>query len=381
MVRTLSPLLSIVLLSACSILGSEETSAEDGDVMAGCREALEWPFAQGSIWNMPIGADAQYVPAGITPPGAHGMTDDEDILILEPDAPTVPVFKHEVGWSSGDRCGGRTPEVLLRDAPIPDDFSTDPGYRGRTPNHGVAILLEDGVSIWQSQPFHRCGEGGPAVSQYVYPNETYHIRNDDGTRGAHGGSGLSAIGGTIRVGELLPGSTIMHALKVNLYAEKLLYYATDEPDGKAGFRWPAIRSDGYAERVYGGTNPVLQQGSLLALKPDFAVDELHTEPARIIARALRDYGGYVVDDTAWDVYALAVEWGPDGRVLDEFERAWGFPFSTNTKASCNDDGEECQWVRDIATIFTSLNVIDNNAPSTIGGGGAPRRPLAPDFCE
>lgn len=363
------------------MFGADEASSDDDVASGACRHALRWPYARSSIWNQSIGSEAAYVPAGIPAAGAYGMTEDEDILILEPDAPVVPVFKHNVGWSSGDRCGGRTSQVILNEAPIPASFSTDPGYRGRTPNHGVAILLADGVSVWQSQPFHRCGENGWAVSQFVYPDNTYHIRNDEGILGAHGGSGMSAIGGTIRVGELLPGSTIRHALKINLWAEKNLYYATDEADGKAGYRWPAARSDGYAADVYGGTNPALQMGSLLALRPDFSVDELRIEPARIIARALMDYGGYVVDDTYWDVYALSVEWGPSGRVVDEFQETWGFPFATATNASCASGSAECRWAQDMATIFSSLHVVDNNEASRIGGGGAPRRPPAPAFCE
>ena len=38
----------------------------------------------------------------------------------------------------------------------------------------------------------------------------------------------------------------------------------------------------------------LVMGSLLALKPDFDIAALSTEPAQILAQALKDYGGYVV---------------------------------------------------------------------------------------
>ena len=56
--------------------------------------------------------------------------------------------------------------------------------------------------------------------------------------------------------------------------------------------------------------------TLLALRPDFPVDALPSEPAKILARALRDYGAYVDDDTGWDVYALETQWGPDRRVVE-----------------------------------------------------------------
>jgi hypothetical protein len=42
-----------------------------------------------------------------------------------------------------------------------------------------------------------------------------------------------------------------------------------------------------------------------------------------------------------DVLQVA-EWGPDGRVVDEFRSAWGFPIETPVKATCSDAGRECQ---------------------------------------
>ena len=132
------------------------------------------------------------------------------------------------------------------------------------------------------------------VSQYRPPDD--NIITGDGIRGAHGGSGMSSIGGTIRLGELVPNGIIRHALKVNLYAQKYLAYNEDETPG---YRWPAIRADGYAnESTYGGPNPALEMGALLALLPNFDVNSLQTEPGRIIATAFINYGGYVVDDTA-----------------------------------------------------------------------------------
>jgi len=96
-----------------------------------------------------------------------------------------------------------------------------------------------------------------------------------------------------------------------------------------------------------------------------------TIPGKILARAFQKYGAYIVDDTAWDVYAIETEWSPNGRVLDEFENAWGFPFK---EANLN-----TPWTRDMKKIFMNLHVVDNNAPGNIGGGGKPLVPLAPPF--
>ena len=91
----------------------------------------------------------------------------------------------------------------------------------------------------------------------------------------------------------------------------------------------------------------------------------------------RTAAAYVVDDTGWDVYALETEWGPDGRVVDEFRSAWGFPIETPVKATCSGAGRECQWAKDMAQLLTALYVVDDNASGNVGGAGARRAPLAP----
>ncbi len=84
-------------------------------------------------------------------------------------------------------------------------------------------------------------------------------------------------------------------------------------------------------------------GALLALKSDFDLNALQTEPAKIVARAFMDYGGYVVDNTAWDVYAIAIVWGPAGRVRDELLATWGFDFHMHDLNH--------PWSQDIKIIF------------------------------
>jgi hypothetical protein len=225
--------------------------------------------------------------------------------------------------------------------------------------------MPDGVTLHQSQPFHRCQAGGFATTWFVFAPERL---DGDGIRGAHGGSGMSSLGGTLRMGELLPGKTIRHALKINLNNRKYFAYNND---GTRGYRWPAIQADSDAATSYGGRVPALEMGALLALKPDFNIDALKTEPARIMARALRDYGAYAVDSTGWDVIGFATERGPDGRMLDEFKATWGYDFNVQDRNH--------PFAQDIATIAENLYVIDNNRPNSIGGGGTPRTPLAPPF--
>jgi len=332
------------------------------------RDPLLQPFSQRSIWNMPIGKTAKYVHAHIEPAKAYGMTVDEDIIVLTPKEPLIPVFKNYAGWDiKKDRCtkeGG-----IIFSAPIPRSFVVNKDtWDGLTPNSGIAVLMPDGRTIRQSQPFAKCSPG-EGTTQYDFGDTDLY---GDGYYGAHGGSQLSAIGGTLRTHELLPTSgPIRHVLKVNIFGRKNLYY--DETT--RGFRWPAKAADGYAAKEYYKDRTMekvsaCRMGSLLALPASLSISSLglETEPARILARALQDYGAYVVDDTAWDVYAFITEWSPKKRFQDEFKKNWGFSF--------NEKSLNTPWTRDMRRIFTNLHVVDNNGPLNIGGGGTPRVPLA-----
>ena len=347
----------------------------------GLRNKYKWPFASDSIWNVPIGSGARYVPAGIAAATAMGMTVDEDVIVQRPDAPLEPVVVNDAGWDPAKtRCGSlRAGQTVYPDGvPVPADFTTDPGYLGTTPNMSAAILMPDGQTIRQTQPFHVCGKGGTVTSQYRFPDENIAI--GAGIAGAHGASGMSSIGGTVRTGELVPGGAIRHVLKINVFGRRNYHY--DGREATPGYRWPAKSADGYAGDAsnacaYGGRVSAMRIGSLVALKPDFPLEALRTEPGKILARAFMDYGAYTVDDTCWDVYGLTTEWGPDGRVVDEFRAAWGFPIETSAKPDCADPGRECQWAKDMAEVFTALHVVDNNVPGSVGGGGIGRQPPAP----
>jgi hypothetical protein len=121
----------------------------------------------------------------------------------------------------------------------------------------------------------------------------------------------------------------------------------------------------------------MQMGTLLALPPSFDVAGLRTEPARILARALQDYGAHVVDNTGWNVLGIATEWGPDGRVTDQVAADFGVHFGGNRndpKTPATADFNE-----DLDAIVAGLHDVDNNGPDSVGGGGTPRAPLAPPF--
>lgn len=339
------------------------------------RDPYLWPFSQKSIWNMPIGKDAKYVPANLETPTKAVLTVDEDIIVLTPDAPLMEVYKSDARWDRAkDRCvktGG-----LIGSYPIPKDFVVNrTTWDGVTPNAGIAILMPDKKTIVQGQPFAHCSEGDYATMAHL--SEQPVDIHDDGYYGAHGGSRFSAIGGTLRTHELTPSSgPIRHAIKINLCGSKNLYWDAETK----GYRWPAKAADSYAEEKYNKnrTTPVVKEcriGALMAIPAQLKIEDLQfeTEPAKTLAAAFQDYGAYVVDDSGWDVFNIETEWSPTSRFRDVFKKNWGFDFVVwNTSTP---------WGRDIAKIYAALNIVDNNSATSIGGGGTPRKPLAPAFSK
>jgi hypothetical protein len=337
------------------------------------RDPIKWPFSKTSIWNMPIHKDARYVPATLKYPKS-GLTPDQDILILKPDSPLTKIYTNYAGWDdSKDRCIVQGP--LLFSAPIPVGFTVSKdNWLPGMPNAGLAVLMPDGRTIKQTQPFARCTAGSDATSQYKFKDQDIY---GDGYYGAHGGSGLSAIGGTLRLGELVPGGIIRHVMKINVCA--LLNLALNN-DGTPGYRWPAANADSYAADRYRGENPAMEIGSLLAIPDSLNLDsmEFETEAGKILATAFQNYGAYIVDDSYLDVISMETEFSPDGRMIDEFKEKWGFDFGSNW------DPKDTPWTRDFKRIIEVLHVVDNNTKTTIGGGQTNDfqnrlAPMAPDL--
>lgn len=336
------------------------------------RSPLLWPFAATSIWNMPIGSQAVYVPAALDGiPGREGKAPmpqaDVERIVLRPDAPLAKIYYSNAAWSRKSRCAPTG--ALMLQAPVPPEYTVPHSMA----NNAAVFLARDGRTLLHLQPFTRCSRGGPATALVQFPSVDIH---GDGRHGSHGGSGLSALGGSLRVGELRPDQAPpKHALKVNLYARQFLYKCTVRGDC---YRWPAFNADDYAVGHYGtvgSSQPeAMKMGALLAIPSSRPLSTLllETEPAKQLAWTLQNYGAYVVDDTYGPAFALNVEEGPDGSFLAQFKSDWHFDFEQKVR-------DNTPWVRDMQKLLRSLHVVDNNGPESIGGGGAPRQPLAPPF--
>jgi hypothetical protein len=328
---------------------------EVADAPPGTRDKRLWPFAVDSIWNMPIGSDADYLPAQIGPASSISI-DKEYFAFPSLSDPVVPVYSNGI-WGPG-RCATDRWQYSIH---LPDNWVVGDAGRSDTPNAAAAILDADGRTLKQMNPVSRCEPGGPLTAGWLAPDQDIY---GPGIFGGHGGSGLSSIGGSIREGELTGPDAIRHALKVNLWGHRWL------SPGDGGYRWPAVTADSSFDdpnspNRYDGALPELRMGALLAIPRDVNLADLglKTEAGRKIAWTMQNYGAYVVDDTLWDSHALDVEAG----VADEFDSAYGYGVEASRGS----------WYDDMMTIFAALNVVDNNGPSSVGGGGTPLQPLAP----
>jgi len=402
-----------------------------------CRDRRKWPFSISSIWNTPIGSDANYMAANlyigndcdagtdlnervlcpgwnrsITPIQCVDVLDccyeptpdpnpenipwcfktktspgqihaDQDYFVTASGTDPLTPWYDQGSWDGSDHCELKNDSIFVRSIHVPNNFLCPNKYGPE--NNAVGILMPDNITLLETQPVYRCSPGAPFLSRTnasCCPNgyPQYQSILGDGALGAHGGSGLSATGGMIRVGELLNTTgQIRHALKLEFFAHQYYYGGhqlqphTETNGGRTQYVWPAIGSDAYtwntgSRLAYNGTNPYLVPGALLAIPPTLANKvQTTTVPGAKIKDALLQFGGYIVDDTASDSAAICCE----GDASIEFEQVYGERFSTNSGP----------WYDDLLTIFRALHIVVNNGPHAIGGGGHPSTYLAPPICD
>ena len=350
------------------------------------RVALQQPFASDSIWNTPIGSGAVYVPAHLAASWPGNGWDsmpqaDLDYIFLAPNAPPTAVYAQTDSWStSANRCLHSS--TVLATVPIPADWLLpNAAIINNNGNDSTAVLLSDGHTLVQMQPIARCAAGAAFTAELLYgpPVDLY----GPGIIGAHGGSGMSSIGGSLRVGELRPGGHApRHALKIDLYSAEVLARCAATAASPCN-RWPAPKYDHLAPDAtlgYGtvpnvnNTNTAMRMGALLAIPASVDIGQLglETDPGRQLAWTLQNYGAYIVDSRGGHGFTIATAEGTDGSKIAEFQGDYGFAFqdyALHAGAS--------PWVRDMQRLVTALAVVDNNSPTSIGGGGTPLQPLAP----
>eukprot|EP01035_Chromulina_nebulosa_P036774 gene36774-49588_t len=351
------------------------------------RDVIRWPFSNVSIWNLPIGNNAAFKYAGISTTAATAIAGNQELMFINTSHPVTNIYYTSAAWSTDSRCNADIPLQVLLSTPFPPNF-----YIPDSPRHSypTTFLLSDKTTLRQGQPLAHCDAAHPVTLNWFIDPSTFSESPSiygPGFYGAHGGSGLSAFGGAIRMGEFIPGADgvvrpVRHALKINIQGSKYFYKSQSTAWNNCYF-WPAKQCGGYSN--FGGSNPYVGPGSLLALNSSVNIYNLGlTSIAGLaVAWTLQNYGAYIVDDSGWDGAAFAVEYGTSGDYLQQFSKAYGYTFQNGFQ-------NENKWTRDVRTILNKLSVVTNwNAAAystvaaskgTLGvGGGAPKQSWAPRF--
>jgi hypothetical protein len=321
---------------------------------SGSRSPYTWPFSWDSIWNIPIASTASYTAANIQSKGTSEAAAGADYDSTSPSFPVVTL-------GNALLANGSTGAVSVHG---------DPNMTaGGEWNTCSAFLSTDNTNVYQGQTTELSAGGNPYFGGTEAKGWAPVNIEGSGITGCHGGSGLSGLGGTLTLQDLDQSGPITHALKVALDG------SVDYSQANGGFRWPAVNSDGGfndsgSSNFYGGSNPNVVEGSLLALPPSISPSSFSNPTVRKIAQAMQDYGAYTVDTTATGGYEnsiLITNYNAAQTLVDDV-----------CGSSCNANAFDSQ----LNTLLTELDVVTNNTPSTPGGGsiGASRcAPYAPMF--
>jgi hypothetical protein len=277
--------LAILSLTACE--SSQPTTSDHHSLDAvGCYATR--PYAASSAWNTPIGPDPVINPKSgtylntLTTTGTTLTSDVDQYTIavhcVTPSTPrtSVKFSGYYSDYTSGTRTGhGYAPTIA--NLPIPTNLVPPAGSDAQ-------------VVIWDQQTGIEYGfwqfawHGSQATATNGYAIRTGHTapgRFPDGLAGR--GAGLPYLAGLVRPDEIAAGH-IDHALA----------FAYAFPSREHVF--PASKSDGK-----GTTGTDLPEGTRLQLDPTLTTADLTalgvTGPGLTVAKALQQYGMYVVDNS------------------------------------------------------------------------------------
>lgn len=342
-----------------------EIPTDWGLLSNGKRNKHERPFDKNSAACMPIGSSAAFAFAGIsyrTDAGASTYPTivgaDEDIILIGDNRGqrTYGVYQQSTfPWPGGSRA--------TDNGSIIDNIPFDQTYivPDSNENETLSVLMPNAHTIHQFQPACHPATNSKITAWSQGPSIDIYGSN---VRGAHGGSGLSGAAFAIKQGELY-SNDIHHPMGVNIWAYH--YYNVN-----CTFSWPAKQVDGYCPTGYGGYNPYLRPGALLALR---SIPTMRTDAGALFARAFYRYGGYCGDDSAANKWGIWMARSKTGSAVIDFNNKWPElgGFVQNGSSPTN------PWYLDMIDIFSNLWIVTNNGPYSIGGGGTPRVALSPDI--
>lgn len=302
------------------------------------RDPVNWPFAASSPWNTPIGSAATYAePTGIDLAAGIRMYDAYQAhptlrASASSTTSTLSLYRHN----------DPTPVASLRYAPsdIP----------GNTQN--FALVAEDGKTLYDLTGARLNGTDIIA-NQVVVADLTGS--GMPGEYNAPTPSGMSDYAGSLCADDFNgPINRVLGAVfHPSILAKK--------PDGNAHV-WPATQTPNNYEARFGALRESgnLHIGTLLAIPRDVDLATIGvgtSGPAYEMARAFQNYGLYLKNP----LFGSAQ--GPLLGMCGDLRSAT-LPRDFNQQ---------------LARVASHLKVVENNGPNSVGGGGTPSQPAAPEF--
>jgi hypothetical protein len=311
------------------------------------------PFSKQSAHHRPIGTGAQY--AGDSHPATRDWLKASSFAVNVGGPWGVDVA--EVG--AGDpvmtvqKKGGSGGYGLPQTIRLPDGgLKTKVGYNALGSTDGVAIIYDSVDRMTHQLRNYEWNNGKPVALQYLNWSITgLGHGTRPGQRIGTSASGVAALFGILRGHEInAAGYSIDHALQIALPRRHL-------PNQRCNIMLskdivpPATTRDGSAGNADENTGNI-PYGALLALPSSVSISALGlSEPGTRLARALRDYGMYVVDGGGCGGGAIRAD-----------------QFVSDQTAN--------QLRRDIPKIYRHIRMVLNNdvLGSPVAGGGSALAP-------
>ncbi len=249
---------------------------------------FEYPFSSSSVWNTALASSATLDTVG---PHVH----QESQNFFAAGYNQTPTWGHPLyEASSSDDLFTATFQVYVEDevhqGPSNPQFRIPSSAQPDTQADGhLHVLDEDGVTLWDIYAAS-IDHGANTISTGVWAHRTRIDGSGIGTTSTGVGTrayGGASIAGMVRKHELDDG-VIHHRIALMLPLQ-----AMREDD--VAFMWPATRKDsfGYDNPSWGG-----HMGECFRIPPSVDVSSLGlSATAEIVAKALQDYGGHVVDQS------------------------------------------------------------------------------------
>ncbi len=302
------------------------------------RDVAYWPFSSESPWNVSLGSGARYATidsAGYSRTGGANLNVtawSHPVYIASANDPITRFYRNDTGLIASMRAPSNAKPDAQADGSLIVVDATNTVF-----DHPVA------VEMWRAR--RRGGAWRASATALHDLTGQGFYRRYVGVRAG----GMSALGGLIRKHEL-EQARIPHALAIAVSPKAL---NRNVPGTGNAWTWPASWADGATRpgAIY-GTRGNLYMGSLLAIPPSVDIEGLGlSEQGLAVARALQDYGAYIVESGSGNIIFYAE------------------PASADVVAS--------KLVNDLRTLARYLRVISNNTPQAVGGGGKRRRDPAP----